>query len=67
MCVCAVIFTDGAWQLREGIVWEQEVLQTLTATDLLIYHLQVVLGHIQVHQLFEHPQHLDTWEETHKK
>lgn len=52
MCVRAVIFTDGAWQLCEGIVGEQKVLQTLTAADLLVYHLQVVLGHIQVYQLF---------------
>lgn len=58
MCECMLKFTDRAWQLCKGIVGEQEVLETLTAADLLIHHLQVVLGHIQVHQLFQHPQHL---------
>lgn len=47
--VRAEMFTNRARQLCEGIVGEQEVLEALTATDLLIYHLQVVLGHIQVH------------------
>lgn len=50
--VCALIFTDGAWQLREGVVGEEEVLQILAAADLLVYHLQVVLGHVEVYQLF---------------
>lgn len=60
----ARIYTDGAWQLCESVVWEQEVLKTLTAADLLVHHLQVVLGHIQVNQLFQLPQHLDQWKET---
>lgn len=48
MCVCGQTLTDRAWQLCEGIVGEQEVLEVLTATNLLVYHLQVVLRHVQV-------------------
>lgn len=62
-----VMFTDGARQLCEGIVGEQKVLQALTAADLLVYHLQVVLGNIQVHQLFQHAQHLDKEKKTRNK
>lgn len=47
--VHAQVLTNRARQLCEGIVGEQEVLEVLTAADLLIDHLQVVLGHIQVH------------------
>lgn len=62
MCVCGLALTDGAWQLREGVVGEQQVLEVVTATDLLIHHLYVVLGNIQVGQLLQHPQHLDSRE-----
>lgn len=62
--VSAWIITDGAWQLCESVVWEQEVLKTLTAADLLVHHLQVVLRDVQVNQLLQLPQHLDAWTET---
>lgn len=64
--VNAWIITDGAWQLCESVVWEQEILKTLTAADLLVHHLQVVLRHVQVNQLLQLPQHLDAWTETNK-
>lgn len=58
--VCGPTLTDRTWQLRECIIGEQQVLEVLTATDLLIHHLHVVLGHIQVGKLLQHTKHLDS-------
>lgn len=57
-CRSVHVRTYRAGELCEGIVGQQQVLQVLTAADLLVHHLQVVLRHIQVFELLQCPNHL---------